>query len=278
MDQPVIFFDKMSGSGNDFIIIDNRRGLVPDEFLPRLIVKICKRRLSVGSDGLILIEQSGTADFKWRFYNADGSVAEMCGNGARCAARFAWRHGIAGKKLSFETLAGIINAEIIEDRVKLRMTPPGPVAPARQISLSTGELAVLSVNTGVPHAVVEVENLDTMDIVGPGRQIRYHETFMPAGTNANFVHLLEDGSIAIRTYERGVEDETLACGTGAVAAAIVMSKTRNLPQPLRVRPKGGGVLTVYLTFVGESVTEAFLEGDARVIYSATLDPDAWDYE
>lgn len=278
MDQPVIYFDKMSGSGNDFILVDNRRGMVPEALLPRLIVKICKRRLSVGSDGLILIEASSAADFKWRFYNADGSVAEMCGNGARCAARFAWRHGIAGKKMAFETLAGVIHAEIIGDRVKLKMTPPGPLEPVRRIALADGELAVSSVNTGVPHAVVETGALEKIDVVAIGRQIRYHEAFSPAGTNVNFVCLMKDGSVGIRTYERGVEDETLACGTGAVAAAIVMAKTRNLPRPVAVRPKGGGVLTVHLTSVDGTVTEAFLEGDARVVYSATLDPDAWQYE
>jgi diaminopimelate epimerase len=278
MDDPIIYFDKMSGSGNDFIIIDNRRGLVPEDLLPKLIVKGCRRRLSVGADGLILIEKSQTKDFKWRFFNADGSVAEMCGNGARCAARFAWQHGIAGEKMTFETVAGIVEAEIIDDRVKLQMTKPGPLMPPRQLVLSSGVVTAWSVNTGVPHAVVEVQDLQAVDVYGMGREIRHHEAFSPAGTNANFIQVLKDGVVGIRTYERGVEDETLACGTGAVAAAIVMAIAKDFPQPVRMRPQGGGLLTVHLEGDGKSVQSAFLEGDARLIYSGTLQPDAWEYE
>ena len=271
---PIPFF-KMSGSGNDFIIIDNRAGIVPEADLQRLIVGSCRRKLSVGADGLLLIEPSDRVDFRWRFFNADGSVAEMCGNGARCAARFAFLSGIAGRKLAFETLAGVIEAEVGDDAVKIRMTDPGAIETGIALDLAGRPGVVSRVNTGVPHTVMMVDDIEALDVVALGRLTRHHPAFAPAGTNANFVQVKDDGRIFIRTYERGVEDETLACGTGNVAAALVLAHTRGLASPVRLTTRSGSVLTVHFNATDDGYADVFLEGDARVIYRGELWEEAW---
>jgi len=268
-------FYKMSGSGNDFIIIDNREQWVPDAQLLDLIKGVCRRKLSVGADGLILIEPSSAVDFKWRFFNADGSVAEMCGNGARCAARFAFLHGIAGRRMAFETLAGIIHAEVGEDAVKIRMTDPVDLRADFDLDLDDNSLRVSSINTGVPHVVMVVPDVEQTDVVATGRRIRYHQEFAPAGTNANFVSIDSGNKISIRTYERGVEDETLACGTGNVAAALILSHTQGLSSPVCLTTRSGSTLTVHFSRQANRYQDIYLEGDARVIYSAELWEDAW---
>jgi diaminopimelate epimerase len=267
----------MSGCGNDFIFIDNRKNIVDVDNIPDLVKKVCRRRMSVGADGLMLIENSKNADFKWRFYNSDGSLAEMCGNGARCAARFARENGIAGEKMSFETDAGVIHAEVLGDRVRIRMTDPSEIQ--EDIILKTGEVAVAMsfVNTGVPHVVIFNQDIHGLDIIPVSREIRFHERFAPAGTNVNFVGFRDDGAIDIRTYERGVEDETLACGTGAVAGAMVVSRKTGRKPPLSLRTKSGGMLTVYFILKGNGFSDVFLEGDARIIYTGILGKDAWQY-
>jgi len=268
-------FFKMSGSGNDFIIIDNRTPLVPEDQLPQLIEGACRRKLSVGADGLILIEPSSSVDFKWRFFNADGSVAEMCGNGARCAARFATLHGIAGRQMAFQTLAGIIEADVGEHTVKIRMTDPVDLKTGFDLDLDGKRVRVGSVNTGVPHVVMTVADIEAVDVVVTGRRIRYHRDFVPAGTNANFVAVEGGGRISIRTYERGVEDETLACGTGNVAAALILAHDRGLASPVTLTTRSGGLLTIHFNRQGDRFQDVFLEGDARVIYSGELWEDAW---
>ena len=268
-------FFKMSGSGNDFIIIDNRKGIVSEDDLQQMIVGACRRKLSAGADGLLLIEPSQTADFKWRFFNADGSVAEMCGNGARCAARFAFIHGIAGRQMTFDTLAGIIEADVGEETVKIRMTDPTDLKTGFDLELDGIILHASSVNTGVPHVVVLVDDIETVDVVATGRRIRHHRDFAPAGTNANFVTVGDDGRIFIRTYERGVEDETLACGTGNVAAALILAHERQRVSPISLTTRSGGVLTVHFTRGEAGYRDVFLEGDARVIYSGELWAEAW---
>jgi diaminopimelate epimerase len=271
---PIPFY-KMSGAGNDFIIIDNRDGKVKDANLTDFIGAVCRRKMSVGADGLILIETSETCDFRWRFFNSDGSKAEMCGNGARCAARFAYVTGIADTVLSFDTNAGVINAQINDDRVKVRMPEPSDLKLAYQLALSDRSLEISSVNTGVPHVVVMVEQVNDIDVIALGREIRFHQSFAPAGTNANFVQRQEGNSIEIRTYERGVEDETLACGTGAIASAIVSAGRFNLDSPVDVRTRSGGRLAIYFDTQEGQFTNIFMEGDARIIYAGELQPEAW---
>ncbi len=272
--KPISFY-KMSGSGNDFIIIDNRDKKIPEDRLHRLIVGACRRRVSAGADGLILIEPSDTVDFMWRFFNADGSVAEMCGNGARCAARFAFLHGICGRHLSFDTLAGTIQAHVVGEGVKIRMTDPVNLVPRRELSVADSSLSVGSVDTGVPHVVVVVDDIDAVDVVETGRLIRHHADFFPAGTNANFVAFGKNRELFIRTYERGVEDETLACGTGNVAAALILHARGKVESPVILTTRSGGRLTVHFTPTAAGYEEVCLEGDARVIYNGELWEEAW---
>ena len=270
-----IEFFKMSGSGNDFIIIDNRLNIVDEKDLSNFIAKICRRKLAVGADGFILVEDSGKADFRWRFFNSDGSIAEMCGNGARCVARFAYLNDIAGPNMSFETLAGIVEAQVIGDRAKVKMTDPAAFKTDDTIHLKNGPLSIFSINTGVPHVVIVKQQIDDVNVVEMGREIRFHEQFSPAGTNVNFASHITDNTIAIRTYERGVEDETLACGTGAAACAIVMAHKMKIGSPINVLTQSGGYLKIFFKEKEGKYYDVYLEGDARIIYKAQLWEDAW---
>jgi len=267
-------FVKMSGTGNDFILIDHRKPLIGPEAMAQFAARVCRRKFSVGADGLILIEDSGQADFKWLFFNADGSVAEMCGNGARCAARFAYMQGIAPARMRFETLAGIIEASVSDINVAIRMTQPRDLQLHRSIFVDEAPVVLHSVDTGVPHAVVFVEDIDAMDVCGQGSRIRHHEVFMPAGTNVNFVGR-QDGAFKVRTYERGVEDETLACGTGAVAVALVAAMLNQAESPVEIITSGGDRLTITFDLEdGVSAENVFLKGPAHVIYRGELNAEA----
>ncbi len=269
-------FAKMSGAGNDFIIIDHRQQRIPEGEQSAFAQKICRRKFSVGADGLILIENSAKADFQWQFYNADGSVAEMCGNGARCAARFAYRLGIAGKSMCFQTIAGMIEAEVKDDgdAVSLRMTDPTGRLPGRHIEIEGRHLEVFTIDTGVPHAVIFIDEED-IPVKQWGKAIRFHPMFEPAGTNVNFVRLLADGSLHVRTYERGVEDETMACGTGAVASAIIAGLYRKVVVPVQILTSGGERLTVVFRIGGDdSIGDVHLQGSARLIYEGQLTAEA----
>jgi len=265
----------MSGSGNDFIIVDNRNKIVDETDLPKFIAKVCRRKMSVGADGFILVENTEGADFKWRFYNSDGSAAEMCGNGARCVARYAYVTGIAGPVMSFDTQAGMVHAQVVGERVKVKMTDPLDLKIEYPIELKNGSLSISSVNTGVPHVVIVKDSIDTVEVVNIGREIRFHHGFAPAGTNVNFICYLKDNIIAIRTYERGVEDETLACGTGAIAGAIVMACREKLKSPVNVLTRSGGYLNVIYQEHDGNYHDIYLEGDARIIYTAQIWEDAW---
>ncbi|MEW6374390.1 MAG: diaminopimelate epimerase [Thermodesulfobacteriota bacterium] len=268
-------FTKMSGSGNDFILIDHRKHILAEDQMKEFARKVCQRRVSVGADGLILIERSEKADFKWRFFNADGSEAEMCGNGGRCAARFAYQKEISGPSLTLETLAGILSAEVNGMRVKLELTKPHSFRLDEAILIEGKEEILSSMNTGVPHAVLFLENLEGVDLVRMGRAIRNHHHFAPSGTNANFVRLENRSNLSIRTYERGVEDETLACGTGAVASALVAAFKGWVKSPVSIKTRGGEVLTVHFEIEGEEVRRVFFEGDVHIIYEAEMWEEAY---
>lgn len=273
-----IRFTKMSGSGNDFIMIDNRAGLIDADRSKDLVRLACRRKLSVGADGLILIENDPEVDFKWRFFNADGSEAEMCGNGARCAARFAWLKGIVSRtNLSFRTLAGIIHAEIMGTRVKIQMTPPHSLQTDFTLNLDKEPFCLHFINTGVPHVVCLLENetaLQNADVFNWGRAFRYHSHFQPAGSNVNFVFVRDPHHISIRTYERGVEAETLACGTGSIAAALIAAAKGLAKSPVDVKTMSGETLTIHFNGPARPDTlefeQVYLEGDARVVYEAEL--------
>ncbi len=270
-----VHFTKMSGSGNDFILIDNRKGQLDSDRLTDWVARVCRRRLSVGADGVILIEASQRADFRWRFFNANGSEAEMCGNGGRCAVRFVRLKGIVQKdQVAFETLAGIIRGEILGKRVKIQLTQPSKPVMDLLLQVNGHALTLHSINTGVPHAVQFVDDVENVEVVKIGRAIRHHIHFAPMGSNMNFVQVLEGGSLAVRTYERGVEDETLACGTGCVASALLAGIKSLAASPVEVLTRSGEKLVVYFSIEGERFTEVYLEGGAQVIFEGTLNPEA----
>jgi diaminopimelate epimerase len=266
----LIEFFKMSGSGNDFIVIDNRDGSLAVGDLPGFAGILCARKGSVGADGLIVIENSPRVDFRWRFFNADGSEAEMCGNGGRCAARFAFIKGIAPEKMSFETLAGVIDAAVKGDVVKLRLTDPCELMLDYELETDKGPLTVSSVNTGVPHVVCFVDDLERFDVFDVGRNIRYHEHYRPAGTNADFAAVVNEHSIKVRTYERGVEDETLACGTGSVASVLIASRKGLVSPPVDVLVRSGEILRIYFDPTEAGFDNVYLEGVAEVVYQGHL--------
>ncbi|MGQ9669905.1 diaminopimelate epimerase [Desulfosoma sp.] len=267
-------FFKMTGSGNDFILIDNRRGMIPSERCPDLVKAVCRRKLSAGADGVILIENDPECDFAWRFYNADGSEAEMCGNGARCAARFAHLQGIVSRStMTFRTLAGKIQAHVDGLRVRVQMTPPHGYRPNVDVVVADQTLCVHAINTGVPHVVFFLDSPNTLsqwDVFSVGRALRYHSLFAPAGTNANFVAVLGPSQLKIRTYERGVEEETLACGTGSIAAALIAAAHGYVRPPVHVETQSGETLVIHFHQEGEEFRDVFLEGDARVVYEGLL--------
>jgi diaminopimelate epimerase len=272
MDNRIIFY-KMSGSGNDFILIDNRAGLIKPEVAPELSRNLCRRKVSVGADGLILIEEDQEVDFCWRFFNADGSTAEMCGNGGRCAARLAHLLGISTTRLSFRTLAGVISGEVLGSRVKLQMTSPRDLRLDEKLEVTHLSLVGHFVNTGVPHAVFILdapEDMEQTDVVGIGREVRYHDHYAPAGTNVNFATVLGRHTMAIRTYERGVENETLACGTGATAVALVAAAKGMVEAPVGVHTRSGDALTIHFDSAHHLPQEVFMEGEATVVYRGEL--------
>ncbi len=280
-------FTKMNGTGNDFIIIDNRDLLIPKEEMAGLAKRLCHRQFSVGADGVIFIENSASADFRWQFYNGDGSEAEMCGNGARCAARYAFVRGIAPALMQFETIAGLIEARMIGNNVKIRLTPPSDIILSRSIEIDGKERVIHSINTGVPHTVHFVEDNSVTPVKKWGSLIRHHRLFEPAGTNVNFVQI-PDRELHVRTYERGVEDETLACGTGAVASALIAALHGDVTSPVKVRTSGGDELIIHFSLQeldlspdsGEvqrheqRITEVYLEGPATLVYDGELYEEA----
>ena len=244
-------FWKMAGAGNDFVVIDNRGRALAEKELAPFARATGDRRRGVGSDGLLAIEAGRVrgADFRMRFFNPDGSEAEMCGNGSRCIALFAREIGAAPESMRFETLAGPVSAEIAGGST-VRVTLPD-VAPAERFTLDDLPCGkpreIVFLNTGVPHAVVALADeaaLEAVPVKDAGRAIRRHARFEPAGANANFLVRLAPSRVRVRTYERGVEDETLACGTGAVASAIAASILWDAAPPVEVETRGGETLTI----------------------------------
>lgn len=259
-----IRFAKFSGAGNDFIMIDNRDGAFPAS--RELIAAMCARRFSIGADGLILVEPSTKAAVRMRYYNSDGGEAEMCGNGARCFVAFAQELGIPAEPLVFETMERVLSAWMDGGNVTVEM---GEVADTRLyvgFDVDGVEYQGHFTNTGVPHVVLFVADLDGTDVQGHGRAIRFHEAFQPAGANVNFVHVRADRGLKMRTYERGVEGETLACGTGVVAAAVIAHLVAGCEPPVEVRVRSGDVLTVDFRREGGLFAGVTLSGPAVHVY------------
>jgi len=269
-------FSKLNGSGNDFLLVDNRGGVMDGADVPEFVRKVCDRKRSIGADGMIFLERDRSADFRWRFHNADGSMAEMCGNGGRCAARFAAERRIAGNTMSFRTMAGIIRAEVAGRRVKLQMTVPHGLAIDKTLTLGGRKIRYSFLNTGVPHAVLFVPDLETIDLMGVGRGIRTHRAFSPRGTNVNFA-FLKKGEVWIRTYERGGEGETLACGTGAVACGILAGAHGLAASPVIVHTRGGEPLTIHFDAKRKGFGDVFLEGDTSWSCDGVIATEAYSY-
>ena len=252
-----IKFTKMVASGNDFVVIDKK----PAGNLCALTRALCDRKFGVGADGLLLIGKVKNADLNMRIINADGSEAEMCGNGARCAALFSGK-----KKAKMLTLAGVINTQLYGSLVKIQLTDPEAIKLDIPLTVNGRLIKVNFINTGVPHVVVFVDGLDNIDVAGIGCLIRRHLKFSPAGTNVNFVEVKEDKLIRIRTYERGVEGETLACGTGSTAAALIFALKNNLNNLVKVKTQSGETLKVYFNKSQAKFKNVWLEGSAKIVY------------
>jgi len=266
----------MAGGGNDFVVIDNRAARIGDA--GDLARRICTRALSVGGDGLILVENSGRATFRMRYYNSDGSLAVFCGNGTRCAARFAFLNVIAGRNMTIETDYGVIGAEVGEaGAVTLALPTPSQFRAERALVVGGSTVRGSSLLVGVPHYVVLLRDEPwSKDIVPLGRAIREHRDLQPDGANVNFVFVRDQNSIEVRTYERGVEGETLACGSGVVASAVTSALFGKVRSPVFVLTRSGITLEVSFQLDAEHVSEVKLRGDARLVYRATITPETLD--
>ena len=261
---------KMNGAGNDFVLIDNRTGEV--HLNRRQIARLCDRHRGIGADGILLLEKpSNRADFRMRYFNADGGEAEMCGNGARCFARFANKVAGATDRISFETRAGVISAELIGDLVTLQMTRPTDLRLSVSLRIANENKAIHFINTGVPHVVIPVQHVTDIDVEREGAAIRQHEMFSPKGANVNFIEKRGTNKIAVRTYERGVENETLACGTGVVASALIFAATEQADSPIAVLVRGGSELQVGFEKTGAEFRSVTLTGPAEFVFEGTIE-------
>ena len=259
-----ISFYKMVATGNDFVVVDNRKKAVTDAV--RFAREVCDRHRGVGADGVLLLEPSQTADYKMRILNADGSEAEACGNGFRCVALLAHEELGFQAQQTFESLAGTIDAFVKGSRVRVRLMNPADFRNQEKIQVAGRDLHYYFISLGVPHVVIFVEGLSGMPVFEIGREVRYHPQFKPAGTNVNFVEVNGPRSIAVRTYERGVEANTLACGTGSTASAIVSVLTGRVETPVEIKTEGGEILTVDFLRKGEKIQDVTLEGEVKQVF------------
>lgn len=259
----------MAGAGNDFVVLDHDKSLDYTKLAP----KICARQTGVGADGILVFDKSTSTDYKMRIINADGSEAEMCGNGARCMAAYIVSKSLPKKKLfGMETLAGTILAEAEGEIAKVRLSDPRDYRPGIPLTVAGKKLQVDYIDTGVPHVVVFVEKLREIDVNALGAIIRNHGQFKPRGTNVNFVEMVREGHVEVRTFERGVEGETLACGTGSVASAIISFLHANpkvkerVDASMKVLTKSTELLEVSFDLLeGNKITNVWLKGSARFI-------------
>lgn len=278
----------MNGSGNDFVVIDNRDQIAPESDVRGLTRAICRRGLGIGADGLILIENPTAdqpdVDFHWRYINADGSDGELCGNGAMCGARFVATHGIAPRKCRFSTSSGVISARVANDlddpRVTIDLVDSSDIVADLMIEIPGDQPRRFDALTiGVPHLVTIVDNADAFADRGQfhayGQQVRRHPACAPAGANVNLVHLIDRSTVRMRTYERGVEAETLACGTGAAASAIALTARGIVSQPVTIITSSGRPIVVSFDLVDRHATAIQITGEARFVASGHLHPEGW---
>jgi diaminopimelate epimerase len=267
----VLEFTKMNGAGNDFVLVDNRAGGI--SLTTEQIIRLCDRHRGVGADGVMLLvpARSGTADWAWDFYNSDGSVAEMCGNGARCFARYVQQTAGMNRDFSFATAAGVITASFQGERVTVNLTKPKDLCLNETVPLSSGNVTLHSLNTGVPHAVQFVPEADQAMVLQLGPEIRRHAHFGPRGTNVNFVQVLGPNHIRVRTFERGVEGETLACGTGVSASAMISARVHGFTSPVKVQVQGGDQLEVSFTDTNGEFDNVRLTGPADFVFTGKIE-------
>ncbi len=271
----LLHFYKMNGAGNDFIVIDNRDLSIQLDSCT--IEALCDRHRGIGADGLLAVEPAENgADFRFRYYNADGGEAEMCGNGARCFGRFTAHLGEEmAERVTFETIAGILTAELIDDQVRIAMSAPKDLNLETSTTVPGLDAKLHFINTGVPHVVAflpDIDELEEVDVFTHGRAIRQHEAFAPAGANANFATAIAPSHIAIRTYERGVEDETLACGTGMVACALIHHLLTDAPSPIKVDVAGGDTLEIGFKKTADgSFQNVTLTGPADFVFEGEIE-------
>ena len=258
-----ISFWKMSGSGNDFVVIDNRKGSIHPA--KSWVKEICGIHTGIGADGILLLENSRKASFKMRIFNPDGSQAEACGNGFRCIARFARQRLRLPDSFRFESQSGLIEACVSGGHVRVQLVKPSGYHKG-ELRVSGRRFRYSFINTGVPHTVLFVEGLEKIEVNGLGRTIRHHDQFMPRGTNVNFAEIKGRHEIHLRTYERGVEAETLACGTGSTASALVSALAGYVEAPVRVKTSGGEILTVNFERRGGTFSNVTLEGKAEFVF------------
>jgi len=264
-------FTKMNGAGNDFVLFDNREQTIQ---LSRLqVARLCDRHRGVGADGVMLLIPcaSHKADWAWQFFNSDGSTGEMCGNGARCFARFVQKKTGKDGDFTFETEAGIISARFHGERVTVNLTQPFELRLNQDLALSIGTQVIHSLNTGVPHAVLFVPDADRAMVQELGPEVRRHPRFAPKGTNVNFVQVLEPAHIRVRTFERGVEAETLACGTGVTASALIASRLHKFGSPVKVQVQGGDELEVSFNEHNGDFSDVRLTGPAEFVFEGTIE-------
>jgi len=278
-------FTKMSGSGNDFVVIDNRSGELDGMDIAAFTRAVCRHRVSVGADGVVMVSEPPEGDrslaYTWRYVNADGSDGEMCGNGAMCAARFAVRSGIAEPHHRFLTPSGVVEAwaEAASPSAAIAIADPERIETPIEVSALGQEVCCVRVVVGVPHIVIQVDDADAFadgkSFHAIGRALRLHGAFAPAGANVNVVSRVDGEIWRMRTYERGVEAETLACGTGAVASAIVLGHQGLAQSPTRIRTSSGGDLTVSYDLGDRRAWNVRLAGHAAVIYDGALTDEAF---
>lgn len=267
-----IKFWKMHGARNDFVLVNNRRARFPAEDRD-FIAHLSARHSGIGAEGVILIEKSETADFRMRFFNPDGGSAEMCGNGARCAAQLAYELGAAEKAMTIETGAGQIRAQIMQKGVRLWMTPPHGWLLDGALDLEGRHLTYGFVNTGVPHVVMRTGDVCDVDVAGVGGAVRHHPLFAPEGANVNFMQVLPDGGLSVRTYERGVEAETLACGTGVTACGLIAAKNGWVNLPVEIKTRSGDRLVVNGRVTEDGAGDVTLTGPVEHVFKGEIDYD-----
>jgi diaminopimelate epimerase len=261
-----IQFTKAQGTGNDFVILDQ----APNN-LSEVVEILCDRKRGIGADGVLIVGPSENADVKMRILNPDGSEVSMCGNGARCAGLYAYRKGLVSDVFTMETGAGLLEVEIKENEVTIKMTDPVDLEMTKDIEIDGNVIKGHFINTGVEHFVVFVDDTKNVDVNDLGNKVRYHMSFAPSGTNVNFVSVTGKDSISIRTYERGVEDETLACGTGSVASAIIANMIKDVSSPVKVLTLSGEILTIYFNIDNDKVSNVFMQGPAKIVFVGSID-------